>query len=512
MTATAELHEPEPDATRQEIGRRYVRAAIYSGALGGVSQALYGLTPVVIARSLSPEDYGIYSVVMSLTAIVIGVFSLGQNSALHKLVPQYYVIDSARGGAILADVMIITSGLLAVFCATFFLLSGWIATRLYHNQSLTGVFRFCAGLMLALTLFSVASSAIAGLQDFRSYSQILVARNLALALLAWIGVWTAGLRGALAGQLLASLFGLVLLGVSGAKLIRERFPEGLRPVFSREILSVIASFVLPTLLITLLNLPAYWWASTMVARSAGFDQAGLLGVAYALSQLTFLIPMNLYAPAMTFLSEARAASQSRVFATMVSASLRAMWAFSAPLSLGLALLAPILIKTFFGATYLAAAPLTFAFSFTAMLMLLVGLINTAITASGRMWSGFLITFCWTLIFVVAGLVCIPRWGASGCAAVFAITHVIYLAGALTYARLALRVRGEKLGRLAALTALSFGVAALIIPVTDGAKTYAAGALLLLCLIIAEWFWVFDSGERARLRGFLRGKLFKHSTT
>jgi O-antigen/teichoic acid export membrane protein len=507
MTVATELHEP----ATSDIGRRYAQAAIYSGALGGVSQALYGLTPVVIARSLGPADYGIYSIVMSLSAIVIGVFGLGQNSALHKLVPQYYASDRARGGAILADVLILTSGLLAVFCAVFFFLSGWIATRLYRDASLTGVFRFCALLMLALTLFNVASSAIAGMQDFRSYNRIQVARNLALLALAGIGVWLAGLYGALAGQLLASLFGLALLGASGARLVRERFPGGVRPVYSRDVLGVIASFILPTLLITLLNLPAYWWASTMVARRAGFEQVGLLGVAYTLSQLTLLIPMNLYTPAMTFLSEARAASQSTVFTSMVSANLRAMWTFSMPLALGYALLAPLLIKTLFGAAYLAAAPLTFALSFTALLMLLVGLLNTAITASGHVWSGFWITFGWTLIFVVAGLICIPRWGAAGCATVFAVTHVFYLTGALAYSRLALRVKYEKLGRLIILTALSFGAAAIIIFNCQGATAYAAGGALLLCLIVAEWLWIFDGGERDRLRGFLSRRSFRNGS-
>jgi O-antigen/teichoic acid export membrane protein len=230
---------------------------------------------------------------MSLVAIVIGVFNLGQNSALHKLIPQYYANDRARGGAILAEVLILTAGLLVIFCVAFFRLSGWVATRLYHDAALTGAFRLGAFLMLTLTLSGLAASAIAGLQDFKSYNRILVARNLALLILVWLGVLLLSLRGALWGQLLAGAFGLGLLSFKVVKLARERFPEGLRPAFSRQSLGVIASFTLPTLLLTLLNLPGYWWTSTLVARHAGFKQAGMFSAAYALAQLIFLIPMNI---------------------------------------------------------------------------------------------------------------------------------------------------------------------------------------------------------------------------
>lgn len=515
MTALTQLHDVVPGVGHSDIRRRYVQAAFYSGLLGGVSQALYGLTPMVIARSLRPVDYGVYSIVMSLSAIVIGIFGLGQNSALHKLVPQYYATDRKFGGAILANVLILTSGLLAIFCGAFFLLSGWVARSLYRDASLTGVFRFCALLMLALTLFNLASGMFAGLQDFRSYNRIQVARNLALLALVWTGVWFARLYGAMAGQLLASVFGLSLLGFGGAKLVRKRFHDGIRPEFSKKAMGVIFSFMLPTLMITLLNIPTYWWASTMVARHAGFEQVGLLGVAYTLSQITFLIPTNLYIPAMTFMSEAHAASESAIFTDMVGANLRAMWAFSMPLALGCGLFSPLLIKMLFGTAYLAAAPVAFVLSFTALLMLLVGLLNTAITASGRMWHNLVITFGWSVIFVVAGLVCIPRWGVKGCAAVFAVTQVLYLAGVFAYSRLALQVRCEWIGRMVTLTALSFCMAAIIFIKLRGMSGYAAGITLLLCLVVAEWFWIFEADERGRLRrgaaGLLSNRSFKQTT-
>src|SRR5262249_3698136 len=162
------------------------------------------------------------------------------------------------------------------------------------------------------------------------------------------------------------VFGLGLLSRRLRTLVRERFPEGLRPVFTRGELAAIGKFVLPTLLLTLLNLPAYWWTSTMVSRETGFEQAGRVSVADTLTQLTTLLRMTLCTPAMTFMSEAHAKSRGGVFTGLVSGNLRMLWLFTLPLALGCAAFAPLLVRILFGEAYAGAAPLAFAFSLTGL--------------------------------------------------------------------------------------------------------------------------------------------------
>jgi O-antigen/teichoic acid export membrane protein len=493
-----ELDTSPTEAKRVNLRGRYIQAALYSGIGGAVSQILYGLTPVLLARYLGPRDYGVYSVVMALIGMSVGIISLGQNAVLHKLLPEYSVSDRQRGGGILADTVILTSGIVIIFSAILFASSGWIASTIYRDASLIGLFRFCVLLTLSLSLFNLASSVVAGLQDFKAYNGIMIARSLALVGLTWIGVWHLGLLGALGGQLLAGLLGLVLLTSRGMKLARQRFPGMVRPDFSRSILRILFSFTLPTLLVTILNIPAYWWASTLVAREAGFEEVGLFSVAYSLAQLILLVPMNLYIPAMTFMSEAHAVSQPGEFGKLVSANLRVIWAMTLPLALGAALFSPLIIRLFFGSAYLAASPLAFMMSFTALLMINIGLINTALVAAGHLWPSVAITLSWAVIFAIAGLVCIPRFGAMGAAMVFAVSNAIYLIITYLYSRFALRVPYESLGRLLVLSVLGFATASIITVTFQGFALYAAASLLLLGLIAAEWMWISDSTERERL--------------
>lgn len=499
MTTATETIETSANSDRGDFKTRYARAAIYSGVGGVVSQVLYGLTPVIVARFVGPRDYGVYAIVMSLVAIVTGLLSLGQNSMLHKLLPEYSVKDRRLGGAILANTVLLTTGLLAVLSAGLLASSNWLAASVYRDATLTSAFRWAVFATMAMALFNLVSSAVAGLQDFKTYNRGLLLRSAALIGFVWLGVQQFGLTGAIAGQMLASLSGLALISFRCWLLAQERFPELVKPSMTKPSLSVMASFTLPTLAMTLLNLPGYWWISTMVARHAGFAEVGLFSAAYTIAQLIFLLPLALYTPAMTFMSEAHAANQPEVYSRLAGSNLKWLWALTLPLALAGALAAPLIIRLFFGTAYAAAIAPAFVMSLAALLMVNTGLLNTAIIAAGRAWQGCWIALLWAAVFVVAGLICIPRWGAMGGAVAFTISQLFYFAGAYLYSRWALGVTNDKLGHLAALTLFSATAAVCVTFLIQEPAFYVASIILLAGVIRAEWSWVSDDAERRRLR-------------
>ena len=497
VESAIEIGTVPTDGNLDNIGSRYLRAAVYSGFVGGASQLLNGLTLVILARHLGLRNFGVYSLVTSLIGIVVGLSSMGQNSILAKMLPQYYVSNRKLGGAIFADVLILTSAGLILFCLILFLLSNWIAVRVYDDVSLTGVFRLSAFLTLTVSLFYLTSSAVAGLQDFKVYSGAMLVRSILFLVLA-AGARISGLSGALVGQLLATLLTLLLLLAIVVKLGRARFPGDIKPVFSAEILSIVAKFALPTWLLILLSLPAYWWLNTLLARDTGFAQVGLFGVAYSFAQLIMIFPGSLYVPAMTFMAEAHALSEPQMFRRLLSSNVHGMWALTLPLALACAVLSPLLVGALFGAAYSAAAPLVSVMSFTALVMVIIGLINTALVASGRLWQAFGIGLAWAVLFFVLGLVCIPRWGAMGAAAVLGVSHVFYFIGLFVYSRFALGVVYSGLGRLVIVTIPAFSLAVAIIVSFRGVALYSMAALLLSSMIAVEWFWVCDGPEKALL--------------
>jgi O-antigen/teichoic acid export membrane protein len=488
---------------RAGVERRYVKAALHTGFGGVASRIFSGLAPIILARYLGPKEYGVYTLVLALVGMVSGASHLGQNTALQKFLPEYCVKDPRRGGAILADTVVLVSGILALVCGVFYFSSGWIASFIYHDQSLTGVFKFSALLVLFLSLFNLVLSAVAGLQDFKSYSKAMVIRSAGFFVLAWAGVLLLGLYGALGGQLLASVLGLAFLTGVAVKGARRRFPGVVKTAFSRNILREIFSFAFPAFLAGMLVGPAYWWANTLLARDAGFEQVGLFGVAFALCQLIMVIPLSISIPAVSFMSETHASSKQGEFSALVGANLRLVWAMTLTISLGCALFAPWIVRLLFGAAYRAAAPLAFIMSLVGLLMAINNVIGNAIAASGRMWYGFGVNCFWLVIFLFSCFVFIPRWGGAGLALSFAVSYLAFTVVVWQCSRWLLSIIYERLGLLTGLTLTAWGLSAGVRFVSGEFLGPVTAVILVLGLTVAEWKWVLTASERSAIAGILR---------
>lgn len=502
MSTDAEPPLPASQSPPSDVGRRYVRAAFHTGIGGVASRILTGFAPVVLARYLGPKEYGVYTLVLSLVGIVAGVSHLGQNKALQKFLPEYHVKNPARGGAILADTVVLVSGTLAVVCTIFFFFSGWIATSIYHQTSLTPVFQFSALLVLSLSLFNLALSAVAGLQDFKAYSKAMMLRSGGFLLLAWIGVWLLGLYGALGGQLLAAALGLGYLMVIGIRATGQRFPGTVKVLFSRAILAEIFSFAFPAFLAGMLVGPAYWWASTLLARHAGFEQVGLFGVAFAMSQLIMVIPGSLSIPGVSFMSETYASLDPSKFGKLVSANLRVIWALTLPISFGCAVFAPRIVRIVFGSAYVHAATLASVMSFVALLMALNSMVGNAIAGAGQMWHGLALNAIWAAIFLAAAAVLIPQWGGMGLVAAFGLSYLLLTIASCLYTKFYLRVNYDRLGLLAILTLASAGIAYLVFRSNGGTMEWSFASAVFFGLMGAELKWALDEKERKFFMGFL----------
>ncbi len=487
-------------AVQSDVGRRYLTAAVQTGIGGIVSRVLQGFAPIILARYLGPKEYGVYTLVLSLVNIVVGVSPLGQNAALQKFLPEYAVRNPARGGAILANTVILVSGALAVLCTAFFFASKWIATTIYRDPSLTVVFQFSALLVLTLSLFNLASSATAGLQDFKTYSWAMMVRSGAFMLFGWLGVLFLGIYGALSGQLVASLVGLSLLTVSAVKLSRHRFPGSIRPRFSKDALREVFSFSFAAFLTAIVGAPIYWWVNTLLARHQSFVQVGLFGVSLSLAQLVLVIPLSLCFPGVSFMSELHARADSSAFRNFLVANLRVAWALTLPLALGSGLFSPFLVRVLFGSAFGAASLVATIMSAAALLMVLNAFINVPIAASGRMWQGFAMTLGWALLLVLCGLIFIPPLGAVGAALTILVSLVVYVAVGFAYCRYTFGTSFTNFTRLAVISAGGFLIAVGIAVHFSGFAYLTVALLAFTGFVILDWVWATDVSTRRIVRG------------
>ena len=486
-----------------DIGRRYLRAALLTGASGLLSRVLLGFTPLVLARVLGLEKYGVYALVMSLVGVVAGTSGLGQNAALQKFLPEYAINNPARGHAILVASVQIVGTVILVVSAVLLFASHGIARSIYRDASLAGVFQFSILAVAATVLFNHFSSIIIGLHRITTLSFASVVRSAAFLIFGAGGAWFFGLYGALAGQVIAAVLALAILISETHSTAAWRLHPGDVTFAFRDVATEIMSFGIPALLAGVVVTFGNWWGSTMLVRHAGLPQLGLFGAAYSLMQVMLLLPSSLTVPAVSFLSETRAASGQQAFSDLVGNNLRLIWALTLPISFAFALFARNIMVLAFGNGFAPAAGLTSWMAFTALIIAINSQIGSAISSLGRMWQALAINAIWLTIFMPVSYVAVARTGALGLAVAYCISYVIFTVVVWKYSQIYLDVRYQRLAQLISNTAFVLVLSLFLARQVDGLVVVLAKLASLALLLVSEWLCVLRPEERRNVSSLMR---------
>jgi len=494
-TPIASWTEPQ----QRSFSERYTEAASYSFVAAIISRLLTFLQPVILARYLGKEFFGIFSIVMALAMMLTGFAAFGQTSALAKFLPEYLVKDRKRAAMVLVHCVLVASTLALLVGVMFLFSAPLMARSIYHRPDLASYFRLAAAIVVALSLFSVGTSMLMGFQSFDEYGRALIGQAALQLAAVWVGVAFWGLTGALIGITIGAAAGLGLVMQAGKDAIRKsglsvRWKEWSWPVM-REILN----FSVPAHLSGLVVAPAFWAANTALAVKSGFAEVGLFNVAFVFWQLVLFVPQNLSVPALPFMSEMQATVNWERFSRAVSRNLRAMWAVALPICFICSLLARPVVHFLYGPQYAAAADLVLLITFAALWVVISSAIGYAVASLGKMWEALALNSMWAVTMLGLVLWWVGGRGSKGLAAAYFVSYLLFALVVWQYSE---RWLGVRYARTAGITLLTMGALVLAYGVSHSLATVGSclvAALLAPFLIMSEWKWILDENDRNLVR-------------
>lgn len=447
-----------------ELRSRVLRGFAWKGASRGFLELTKLLVGIVLARSLTPSDYGIAGMVLVFSGLIPIFSGLALGSAL---VQRPNIDERDRSTAFWAG--------LAVGCllaCVGIALSGPIAS--FYGQA--RVRPLIAVLSLSFVLTSLGMT----------HSQLLV-RSLsykALELRAMGGTLvgaTVGVSTALAGYgPWAIILQQLAATATGSALLWLLSPWRPKCLFSWASLRRLAGFggnVSGALILTEVNSNA---DNLLIGKFLGSAALGQYAVAYNI----MLVPFSrITAPLQEVLYAAFARIQDDV------SSVRSVWlrvnrivaAITAPALAGLMLLTPDVVHVVLGSRWSAAVPVIRILALVGMIQALQGLNASVLLARDR--SGTYLKF--TIVSVVANLgafVLGLRWGIAGVAACFAVSMALLQP---FYTRLAARAVessvSEFVSNLSGVAAATVLMAASIAGAQYALRSYHLGPLANLAL-------------------------------
>lgn len=385
-----------------------------------VSGVLGFLVYIIAGRELSVSAYGVFNVVMAVTAFSATLSSLGLRDAL----PRELAYSRARGWRV-ED--IVRAALLVVALASI-AVGGLLAVFSNRLASFLGVMRYSWSLVLA----GLATPSMVLLDLFvaiaRGYGRVMekiLVRDVGVYLVLLIGAVLSVFAGL---GLIGVLFSYVIawnLGAVVAALMLWR--AGLLPRPSRVKFDVIVSllaFSLPLLVSGVAGIVMTYMDTLMLGVFRGAREVGLYNAAAPLARIVLLVLGSAGYIVLPLFSEIYAregAEGLRHVYTII-----ARWIFVATYPLAAAMIAAprLLVAAVFGRRYLAIAPAlaVLAAGFTAHVVAGFNGITVMVLRETRVVG--MVSILSATVNAVLNVLLIPRLGSLGAAAATAASYML----------------------------------------------------------------------------------------
>ncbi|HLA84195.1 MAG TPA: oligosaccharide flippase family protein, partial [Thermoguttaceae bacterium] len=388
-----------------------------------ISRGLMLLASILVARILGQTVFGELGMIR-LTIGMVGVFAeFGLGLTATKHVAEFRASDPDRAGRIIG-----ISGWFAMFTGALmagilFLSSSWLSEHSLEAPHLALELRIGALYLFISALNGAQIGALSGFEAFKSIARV----NLLVGLLSFpillLAVWYGGLPGAV--WALTINLGINWL-FNHIALRREARRFGV-PLHFRGCVRewpVLWAFSLPVILGNVLVWPVRWICGTLLVRQpGGFDEMAILNAAdYWYAMLLFL-PDLLGQIMLPVVSEQLGVKAKQTARKIMILAIQLNVTVLLPFVVLLSVASPY-IMNFYGENYRSSWPTLVVSLVTALLIAGQSPIGFYISASGRVWAGFIMKLCWGSVYILSTVLLLHQ-GALGLAVARAVSYVVF---------------------------------------------------------------------------------------
>lgn len=394
---------------------------LFSSASAGI---IVTLISIIVARSVSVEEFGVYSVITSIQSIASMIAGLSVGAALAKYISEYRAREFDRTGELAKTGILIVLVVSAITSVVYIVLAEPIGEWLYEEPSMVSLIPFSALVVFGTAMFATVFGIAQGCQNMAVLGTMragspLIGLILVLALLPMID---------LRGVFLA--LGIAQLGMAVAAFFwinRKALPilPAKVDLKGSDSARTILGYAIPTVISASLVGPVYWLGNTELAIWTGFGAVGLFGIAFIIFQGFIILPNAIAIPLIPRISNTSVKSMDDV-KNMTVDSIRIMSVIMFPLILVAALFAEPIVELVFGAEYSGAAESTYLMVVASFFFAQGVIVGAMLAGLGRVWLGLSINVVWAATFIVLCTGMIPTWGEVGLAGAYALSYAFLL--------------------------------------------------------------------------------------
>jgi O-antigen/teichoic acid export membrane protein len=423
------MPEPKTYARRLVGGSAIVFTAIVVSGLIGM------LLRMFLTRSLSVEDYGLFTAVFVFVSLFGILHDLGLNQALIKYIPEFSVngrLDRIKSSV--SFVLIFFAGLSFLITVLLFVFSGQIAEGFFRTEAAVIPLRIFSIWFFSVTFYYVFNAANQGFQNMRMYSLMQFFDTTSVFLLAvlLIGVFGYGVN----GVALAYLFGGIVLSFLTFSLFRWQYPRIFKEKTSidKPLIKTLFKFAFPVLLSGLAGMISNNIDTLTITAFRSLNDVGFYQAAQPAARMLWYLSTALTVVLFPMISELWARREQKLLGQALHFLIKFSLILIIPVALVLIAFPEIVLRLLFGSSYLPGSTALQILATAAIIYTLYAILGSVMSGIGKPIVNTKVIALMACLNLAGDLVLVPIFGIEGAAVSTFASYLLGLALLFYYSR------------------------------------------------------------------------------
>lgn len=414
-----------------DIATRITNGAIWSLTGTAMAKFLVLLSGIIIAHILGKIGYGELGMIRSTITMFALSASVGLGQTASKYISEFRESDAKKVQNICSLTFLLALLIGVVIALLVFFMAEEIALYSLDAPYLAIDIRYGALILLFISVVGAQNGILSGFENFKAIALNTLMAGCLEFIFVIAGAYYHGVSGAIVGFGCSYLFLCIINFYSINRNMQKHLIRFRLKKIKREDFAMIWKFTVPAILSTIMMLPVFWYAKTVLVQYAGFGEVAIFDVADQWKILILFIPGALGQIVLPILSNILVKGTEQQYLKVLKIN---VW-INVIVTGGIALVVIIMgkfILRMYGADFVDVYPLIFLV-LSAVFTSVCGVVGQAIASQNKMWIGFVFNVLWAGYLLFFAMIFLKNgMGATGLAAAVLLSYVLHTIGQSIY--------------------------------------------------------------------------------
>lgn len=404
----------------------------FSFVLSGLAALLIR---IFLARSLTPEEYGMVYAAFYFVSFFGFFREMGLTASLARYIPEFLVRkDYSSIRASIKFVLLLQVIMVGTVSLVLFFLSPYIASSFIGQPEATQILRYFTVWLFFSIFYSTLLSIFQGFRDISAHGLLTAGFEISILVLLVPLLFLLNLRAD--GAALAYLLGTFALCVSFFFYLRLKYreifskPSAQLKTVARPLLLFSTPLAVGGIFLMLVSYVDTW----AVTAFRGVEEVGYYQVAQPAARLLYYVAGSVVIPLFPLISELWTKKNEQLLSSVISSILRFSFLAMMPFVLVFIAFPEVIIRILFGEGYVAGAPVLQIFAVTALASLLYKIFSTTVAGIGKSKAIMVVAITVGTAALALNMILVPVWGMKGAALSQFIAHTVGFIAYAVYSR------------------------------------------------------------------------------